>query len=125
MYLEREKGIQRLTDVLEKHIKEYTLYLQEKEKYTVVSDSFTSIVNNPSARRDHNKPISIATINNYIRNLKVFFNWAKETKVLKKDIVKNIKQIKVDKKPKEFINDRTFVPRFDHIKNVDNLILSK
>lgn len=108
LYLEREKKINKIIDVTEKHIKEYILYLQDRGKYTVVSDKFSTKINNPSKRKDHNKEISLATINNYIRNIKVFFNWAKNTRVIKKDIVKNVKQIKTDRKPKEFINDREF-----------------
>lgn len=108
LYLEREKGLNRLIEVNEKHIREYVLYLQNRGKYTVVSDNFTTKINNPSARNDHSKDVSISTINNYIRNIKVFFNWAKASRIIKKDIVKNIKQIKTERKPKEFINDREF-----------------
>lgn len=108
LYLEREKGLNRLIDVNEKNVREYILYLQDRGKYTVVSDNFTAKINNPSARRDHNKKVSIATINNYLRNIKVFFNWARDNRLMKKDIVKNIKQIKTDRKPKEFISDRAF-----------------
>lgn len=108
MYIEREKGLNKLIEVNEKHIRECILYLQDRGKYTVVSDNFTTKINNPRARKDHSKDISISTINNCIRNIKVFFNWAKDNRLIKKDIVKNIKQIKMDRKPKEYINDREF-----------------
>jgi integrase/recombinase XerD len=108
LYLEREKGLNKIVDVSEKHIRDYILYLQQRGKYTVVSNNFTAKFNNPSARNDHNKQISLTTINNYIRNIKVYFNWLSENRIIKKDIVKNIRQIKVDRKPKEFINDREF-----------------
>ncbi|WP_242966700.1 hypothetical protein [Desulfosporosinus sp. FKA] len=31
--------------------------------------------NNPFVRRDRGKPICVNTINNYVRNIKLFFNW--------------------------------------------------
>ncbi len=108
MYLEREKEITKTKDVTQKHIVEYMDYLKVRGKYTVVSDNFSSTINNPEARNDYNKKVTDTTINNYIRNIKVFFNWSFSEKLIKKDIVKDIKLKKVDRKPKEFIEDIEF-----------------
>ena len=108
MYLEREKEITKVVQVTQKHIVEYIDYLRARGKYTVVSDNFSTTINNPSARTDYNKKVSDITINNYIRNIKVFFNWAFAEKFIKNDIVKDIKLKKVDRTPKNYIEDKEF-----------------
>lgn len=108
MYLEREKEITKVVQVTQKHIVEYIDYLRARGKYTVVSDNFSTTINNPSARTDYNKKVSDITINNYIRNIKVFFNWAFAEKFIKKDIVKDIKLKKVNRTPKNYIEDKEF-----------------
>ncbi|WP_243143350.1 hypothetical protein [Clostridium estertheticum] len=62
--------------------------------------------NIPEARGDYGKQVSITTVNNYIRNIKVFFNYSKEQGIIKKDVVKNIKQ---------FITDGEFGELLRHI----------
>ncbi len=108
MYLEREKEITKVLQVTQKHIVEYIDYLRARGKYTVVSDNFSTTINNPTARTDYNKKVSDITINNYIRNIKVFFNWAYNEKFIKKDIVKDIILKKVDRTPKNYIEDIEF-----------------
>lgn len=108
MYLEREKEITKVVQVTQKHIVEYIDYLRARGKYTVVSDNFSTTINNPSARTDYNKKVSDITVNNYVRNIKVFFNWAYNEKIIKKDIVKDIKLKKVDRTPKNYIEDKEF-----------------
>lgn len=57
----------------------------------------------------------MTTVNNYIRNIKVFFNYLKDQNYIKKDIVKNIKQFKNDRKPKGFISDEQMSELLRHI----------
>lgn len=107
-YLEEECGIKDASLVKEQHIRDYILYLQERGKYTVVVKEESKRFNNPQGRPDVNKPVSKTTINNYIRNIKVFFNYLDEYDMLRKNPVTKIKQLKNPRKAKDFITDREF-----------------
>ncbi|KGM94972.1 integrase, partial [Clostridium novyi A str. 4552] len=74
-YLEEEIDIIDITKVTEKVIREYINYIKERGKYTVVIDHKTLKTNTPKIRKDYGKKVSVTTINNYIRNIKVFFNY--------------------------------------------------
>jgi integrase/recombinase XerD len=100
---------------LEKTIREYICYIKDRGKYTVVSNEKTLKTNVPEARRDFGKKVTLTTINNYIRNLKVFFNFLKDQDYIKKSIIKNIKQFKNERKPKDFITDEQFAELLRHI----------
>ncbi len=67
--------IDRIRDVNEQVIRRYITNLQERGKYTFYADEKSKGINFPERRRDYRQPVTTATINNYIRNLKVFFNW--------------------------------------------------
>lgn len=114
-YLEEEKNIDDITKITEKDIREYIIYTKDRGKYTIASDESTLKINVPKSRKDYNTQVSLTTINNYIRNIKVFFNYLKEQNYIKKDIVKNIKQFKNERKPKEFITDEQFSNLLRHI----------
>lgn len=114
-YLEEEIEIFDVTQVTEKIIREYINYIKERGKYTVASNQNTFKTNIPKSRRDYATKVSITTVNNYIRNIKVFFNFLKEQNYMKKDVVKNIKQFKNSRKPKEFISDEQFSELLKHI----------
>lgn len=43
------------------------------------------------------------TINNYIRNLKVFFTWAVDNKIIKISPMDKVQFVKVKRKPKDNI----------------------
>lgn len=108
LYLRNEKNITQIEDLTQKHVIEYMDYLKTRGKYTVVNNESTRLLNSPSERKDYKKKLSEATVNNYIRNIKVFLKWAYEERLIKKDIVKNIKLKKVERKPKKFIEDAEF-----------------
>lgn len=114
-YLDEEKDIIDVTKVTEKIIREYINYTKDRGKYTVVIDNKTLKINTPEMRKDYGKKVSLTTVNNYIRNIKVFFNYLKEQGYIKKDIVKNIKQFKNNRKSKSFITDEQFVELLRHI----------
>lgn len=114
-YLEEEMDIIDITKVTEKVIREYIKYMKERGKYTVVIDHRTLKTNTPKIRKDYGKKVSVTTINNYIRNIKVFFNYLKEQGYIKKDVVKNIKQFKNNRKPKKIITDEQFGELLRHI----------
>ncbi|WP_081896979.1 tyrosine-type recombinase/integrase [Clostridium sp. KNHs214] len=114
-YLEKEKNINDVTKVTEKVIREYINFTKNRGKYTVVVDSKTLKTNSPEVRQDYGKKVSITTVNNYIRNIKVLFNYLLQQNYIKKDIVKNIKQFKNKRKPKDFITDEQFGELLRHI----------
>ncbi|SMC17498.1 integrase/recombinase XerD [Clostridium acidisoli DSM 12555] len=114
-YLYEKENIMDASKVSEKLIREYINYIKERGKYTVVSNKNSLKTNTPEVRTDYGKKVSITTINNYIRNIKVFFNYLKEQNYIKKDIVKSIKQFKNERKPKDFISDEQFSELLRHI----------
>lgn len=95
-------------EVREGHIKDYIKYLLERGKYTVVSNEQSRNLNHPQNRNDLEKPVSKTTINNYIRNIKVFFNYLHENHEIKTNPVKRVKQLTNERKPVEFISDDDF-----------------
>lgn len=100
-YLETEFKIEEVEKVQTGHFRHYIKYLRERGKYTEVVKVETMNINNPHARTDHGKPISTTTIANYIRNIKVFFNYLTEVEeVLKKNPAEKIEKIKVERKKK-------------------------
>ena len=52
--------------------------------------------------------MSAVTINNYIRNLRAFFNWLDSEYMLKKNPMKKVRQIKINRSPREYISDEDF-----------------
>ena len=68
-------AIEDVDKVTEATIRRYINDLQERGTYSFYCDDRTRGINHPERRRDFRKPISVTTINNYIRNLRVFFNW--------------------------------------------------
>lgn len=95
--------------VKEEMIKKYILYIQERGKYTVCANDNTKSINRPYNRKDFEKKVSHTTINNYLRNLKVFFNYLKEERLIKRSPMQNIKYLKNDRKPLGFITDDEFI----------------
>ncbi|MFL1672135.1 tyrosine-type recombinase/integrase [Paenibacillus dendritiformis] len=118
-YLKKEHGVDELADVKKGHIRQYISYVQERGKYTVVSREGTAQINFPQNRTDYKKEVSSITINNYIRNIKVFFNWLKGEGELQKNPVDSIKQIKTIRRQKRGINEEEFralLEQFDYTK---------
>ena len=79
------------------------------------ADDERKTTNCPERRRDYRKPISICTINNYIRNLRVFFNWLDSEYLLSKNPMKKVRQLKTNRQPKEFISDEDFKALVGHL----------
>lgn len=94
--------------VTEAVIRRYILSLQERGKYSFYADEKKKDSNHPDRRRDYRKPVSAATINNYIRDLRVFFNWLDSEYLLKKNPMKKVRQLKVNRAAKEFLSDNEF-----------------
>lgn len=98
-------GIFTVDLVTEPVVRRYINDLQERGKYTFYVDDARKGNNYPERRRDYRKPISPATINNYIRNLRVFFNWLERDYMIRKNPMKKIRQLKHNRQAKVFFTD--------------------
>ena len=99
----------------EQVIRRYITNLQERGKYTFYADEKSRGTNFPERRRDYRQPVTTATINNYIRNLKVFFNWLDSEHWLSKNPMKKVKQLKTNRQKKEYLNDDEFKKLVGHL----------
>ncbi|MGN0784528.1 MAG: site-specific integrase, partial [Candidatus Aphodomorpha sp.] len=84
-------NIHLVTEVTESVIRRYIADLQERGKYSYYADESRKECNCPDRRRDFRQPISATTINNYLRNLRVFFNWLEDEFLLKKNPMKKVR----------------------------------
>ncbi|WP_339218945.1 tyrosine-type recombinase/integrase [Paenibacillus sp. FSL H8-0332] len=102
LYLKDEFQIEEVAKVQTAHIRQYIKFLRDRGKYTVVNVEASKQVNHPESRTDYKKEISTATIANYVRNIKVFFNFLYD---VEKEIPKNptakIENPKVERKMKK------------------------
>lgn len=115
-WLKEELQIEKVNEITEPIIRKYLDNLMERGKYTFYADDSGKQKNFPSRRRDFRQPISPVSINNYIRNLRVFFNWLERDYTIRKNPMKKIRQLKVNRKAKEYISDEDFkklISRFD------------
>ena len=100
-----ELKIYSVDKVTENMIRKYINDLQERGKYTFYAVESQKETNHPDRRRDFRKPVATTSINNYIRNLRVFFNWLDREYIIKRNPMKKIRQLKVNRKAKEFLSD--------------------
>ena len=107
-YLKEKHKVKSARDTKELHIREYIKYLQERGKYTVVNNQNSKIINFPENREDYGKKIETTTINNYIRSIKVFYNYLYENRYITTNPVVRIKEIKCVRKVIGFIDDSNF-----------------
>lgn len=63
---------------------------------------------NIDKRTDIGEAVSDSTLNNYLRNIKVFFNWLEENQIIKKNTVSKCKFIKTNRKSKDQLTDIEF-----------------
>ena len=103
-----ELNITQVDQVTESVIRRYITNLQERGKYTFYANDKMKDQNFPERRRDFRKPVSVNTINNYIRNLRVFFNWLELDYLIKRNPMKKVKQLKTNRNAKDFISDEDF-----------------
>ena len=99
-WCKEEQGIITVDKVNENVIRRYIFELQERGKYTFYANDKQKAINYPERRRDFRKPVSTITINNYIRNLRVFFNYLERNYIIKKNPMKRIRQLRANRQPK-------------------------
>lgn len=115
-WCKEEQGISTVDKVNENVIRRYIFDLQERGKYTFYSNDKQKAINYPERRRDFRKPVSTITINNYIRNLRVFFNYLERNYIIKKNPMKRVRQLKSNREPKVYLTDdelRKLLSKFD------------
>jgi integrase/recombinase XerD len=116
-YLNSEHQLSKVRDVKAGHIRQYIAYVQERGKYTVVNRESSKQINHPENRTDYKKQVSTITINNYIRNIKVFFNWMQQDGELIKNPVEKIELLKTVRRQKKGISQEEFnhlLDQFDY-----------
>ena len=101
--------------ITESLMRKYINDLMSRGKYSFYANDATKSTNYPERRRDYRKQISETTINNYIRNLRVFFNWLERDYTIKRNPMKKIQQIKTNRKAKEYISDEDFKKLVQHL----------
>lgn len=105
LFLENEHKITKAEHVKSSHIRHYIKFLRERGKYTVVADINSLDINHPLNRKDYQKQISDTTIANYLRNIKVFFNFLYQEREIHVNPVANIEQVKPNRKQKGLLNE--------------------
>ena len=104
-WLREEMEIDDVEDVKEPHIRSYIVDLQKRGKYTFCVSDRSKTANHPQNRRDYRQPVSNITINNYLRNLRVFFNWLEESDCISKSPMRKVREIPQERPPKEYLED--------------------
>ena len=111
-----ELKIYTVDKITENVIRKYIDDLQTRGKYTFYVNDLSKKKNYPDRRRDYRKPVSVTTINNYIRNIRVFFNWLEREYIIRKNPMKRIRQLKHNRQAKVFLSDedlKKLLSKFD------------
>ena len=103
-WVKEQEGVETPAEVHEQTIRRYICDLQERGKYSFYADEERTCTNCPDRRRDFREPVSVTTINNYIRNLRAFFCWYAEENCTENPL-KKIKQLPNERAPKEYLED--------------------
>lgn len=109
LYAVRELGIDSVEKVKTNHIRHYISYLKVRGKYTVYSQPNQEKTNVPQNRGDYMGQISNVTIANYVRNIKVFFNWLYKEHEIRINPCLNIENIRVERKCKKLLEPNDFM----------------
>ena len=103
LWMEQTHGVRQVEGVKEAHIRQYIIDLQSRGKYTFCTPEGARSF--PQNRRDYQQRISNITINNYLRNLHVFFAWLVEMEYVAKSPMKRIKALPAERKPRDYLDD--------------------
>lgn len=117
-----EQGILLTEKITHLAIQGYIKSIKERGKYTVTTNPNSG--NYPDRRVDFGKRVSDVTINNYLRNLRVFFNWCVEEELILRSPVKKGDFVKVERKPLEFVSDEDFKRLLKSISSTISALLN-
>ena len=115
-WLADELKIYTVDKISENVIRKYIDDLMVRGKYTFYVKDLSKKKNYPDRRRDYRKPVSVTPINNYIRNIRVFFNWMEREYIIRKNPMKRIRQLKHNRQAKVFLSDedlKKLLSKFD------------
>ncbi|MBR3872951.1 MAG: site-specific integrase [Clostridia bacterium] len=115
-WLKEKYDIENAEEVKEPHIRAYIVDLQQRGKYTFCADRRSEDLNHPTSRRDYRQQISNITINNYLRNIRVFFTWLEESECILKSPLRRVKELPEERPAKEYLEDDEVIRLF---KNMD------
>ena len=104
-WLKENMEIENAEQVKEPHIRAYIVDLQTRGKYTFCADERSTNQNHPANRRDYRQKISNITINNYLRNLRVFFTWLEESDCIMKSPMRRVRELPQERPAKEYLED--------------------
>ncbi|WP_242844738.1 phage integrase SAM-like domain-containing protein [Clostridium botulinum] len=107
-YLEEEKNIIDINKINKEIVQEYIMFTRNRGKYSFVASIDVMIKANIDKRSDIGEQVSDATLNNYLRNIKVFFYWLDENHIIKQNTVCKCKFLKTERKSKEQLTDEKF-----------------
>ena len=107
-WCQEQMSVDDAAKITENIIRRYINDLQERGKYTFYSNDSGKDKNFPDRRRDFRKPVSVTTINNYIRYLRAFFNWLDTDCIISKNPMTKIRLLKANRQAKEYIKDEDF-----------------
>lgn len=99
-----QEGLERIEEVHPQTIRHYICDLQVRGKYSFCISEDRRQTNYPERRRDYRNPVSVTTINNYIRNLSAFFTWFADNTGMQNPMAK-IRQLPNERKPREYLED--------------------
>lgn len=103
-WAKEQEGVESPAEVREQTMRHYICNLQDRGKYSFYADVNSESTNFPDRRRDFREPVSATTINNYIRNLRAFFNWYAEENG-QVSPMKKIRQLENERRAKEYMDD--------------------
>ena len=116
-YLVDEFKIEEVKDVSAEHVRSYIRSIEERGKFTV---SATDNPNNyPDRRTDYGKQVSKTTIANYVRNIKAFYSYLYNEQLIRRNPMKDLKNVKPERKIKVMLEDnelKQFFRSFDVTK---------
>jgi len=111
-YLSEKHEITKAEQVRSEHVKAYITYCRHRGKYNAVADDASLLKNHPDNRLDKGKPITDTTLANYQRNIKAFFNWAYQERIVRKNPVEGMKMIKPTRKVKALLDENELAQFF-------------
>ena len=115
-------GVKSVEELKEAHIRAYIVDLQKRGKYTFCADDRSNAANSPSHRSDYQKSISNITINNYLRNIRVFCCWMVENEYIEKSPMRRVKLLPQERLPKSYMEDPELLKL---MKSLDKRVFSE